>query len=131
MANVLIVEDEPLALSMLVEMIELSPGYSVIACADDLDSALRAAWAAPIDIAFVDINLARNSSGYSVAAKLSRLNINCIFVTSAVPSVPVPEFAVGCLGKPFTTDSVADALNAASGRAVEPSACTIGAFQRY
>ena len=110
MPNVLVVEDEGLVARTLQAYVEMNAGYRVAAVADDLVSALAAVETNQIDVALVDIHLARHASGYAVASELSARGVSCIFVTGHMPPFPMPEIACGCIAKPFTVTSVADAL---------------------
>ena len=88
MLRVLIVEDEPLLAATLKHLIELNPFHQVTAVADDLPSALEAAQARKPDLALVDLQLARGSTGFSVAVKFGELGIPCLFTTSNAPAFP-------------------------------------------
>lgn len=116
MPNVLLVEDEGLVARTLKIFVELNAGCHVVAIADDLETALRAVETQPVDVALVDIGLARHASGFAVASELSARGVDCIFVTGSVPPFPIPEFACGCIAKPFTAASIAEALWTAPSR---------------
>lgn len=112
MANILIVEDDPLVATTLQALAE-AEGRRVVGVAAGLATALEIAQTHRIDIALVDIQLAGFDSGLQVAAELSRLGIRCIFVTGTAPPFPMPEFAVGCINKPCTVAAMKAALDAA------------------
>lgn len=112
MANILIVEDDPLVAATLQALAE-AEGRRVVGVAESLAKALEIANRHRIDIALVDIQLAGFDSGLRVAAELSNLGIRCIFVTGTAPPAPMPEFAVGCIAKPCTVDAMKAALDAA------------------
>lgn len=114
MLNVLIVEDEPTVAMALRELLKMDGRCSAIDTAEDLASALALATLKPPDIAFVDISLANGSSGYSVASELTAKDVRCVFVTGMSPPFAMPEFAVGCLAKPFTAEAVVSALDVAT-----------------
>jgi DNA-binding LytR/AlgR family response regulator len=108
--NILIIEDEPLLARTLAQLIELNPLYRVTGTADDLDSALAAVEAQRPDLALVDLQLARGTSGFRVAGKLQDLGILCLFTTAQPPAFPVSDLAIGCLAKPFEEADLARAL---------------------
>lgn len=122
MLNVLIVEDETSVAAALRELLRMDGRCSAIDTAEDLPGALTLATSNPPDVAFIDISLANGSSGYSVASELTARDVRCVFVTGLSPPFAMPEFAVGCLVKPFTADGVASALDVAA-RTPQSAAC--------
>ena len=113
MLSILIVEDEPLFAATLKHLIELDPMYNVTAVAEDSLEALDAIAERTPDLALVDLQLARGSTGFSVAAKLAELEIPCLFTSGKAPSFPMPDLALGCLVKPFSHEDLVRALKAA------------------
>lgn len=113
MLNIMVVEDEPLLAQTLKHLIELNPCYVVTDLADDFASALAAVERRRPDFALVDLQLARGSTGFSVAAKLVELGIPCLFTSGNAPSFPIPDLALGCLVKPFSEEDLVRALKAA------------------
>ncbi len=113
MLSILIVEDEPLFAATLKHLIELDPMYNVTAIAEDSLAALEAVAERRPDLALVDLQLARGSSGFSVAAKFAELEIPCLFTSGKAPSFPMPDLALGCLVKPFSQEDLVRALKAA------------------
>jgi DNA-binding NarL/FixJ family response regulator len=113
MLKILIVEDEPLLAKTLKHLIELNPRYEVIEIADDLVSALAAAEERLPDLALVDLQLARGSTGFSVAVKLNEIGVPSLFTTGKAPSFPMPDLALGCLMKPYTEEDIVRALKTA------------------
>ena len=91
MLKILIVEDEPLLAATLKHLVELNPLHQVTGIADDLPTALAATEERRPDLALVDLQLARGSTGFSVAVKLGELGIPCLFTTSNAPAFPMPE----------------------------------------
>ena len=65
------------------------------------------------DLALVDLHLARGSTGFSVAVRLSDFDVPCLFVTGRAPDFPMPDLALGCLLKPFTAEDVHRSLSMA------------------
>jgi two-component system, response regulator PdtaR len=113
MLNILIVEDEPLFAETLKYLVELNPRYVVTDVAEDSTSALEAVERRRPDLALVDLQLARGSTGFAVAAKFAELGVPCLFTTGKAPSFPMPDLALGCLLKPFTEEDLVRALKAA------------------
>ena len=113
MLKILIVEDEPLLATTLKHLIELNPRFQVTSIADDLASALEAVEERRPDLALVDLQLARGSTGFSVAVKLNELGVACLFTTGKAPPFAMPDLALGCLAKPYTEEDVVRALKAA------------------
>ena len=113
MLKILIVEDEPLLAKTLKHLIELNPRFEVIAIADDLQSALNAVEDRRPNLALVDLQLARGSTGFSVAVKLNELGVPSLFTTGKAPAFPMPDLALGCLMKPYTEEDIVRALKAA------------------
>jgi len=104
--KILIVEDDAQLATTLKYLVEDNPRYRVVAQADDLDSAVAAAEEYNPDLALVDLQLARGSTGFSVAVRLGDYDIPCLFVTGNSPGFPMPDLALGCLLKPFTAEDV-------------------------
>lgn len=113
MLKILIVEDEPLLATTLKYLIELNPRYQVTAIADDLESALEAAVERRPDLALVDLQLAHDTTGYSVAVKLNEMDIPCLFATGNIPPFPMPDLALGCLSKPYFEEDIVRTLKTA------------------
>jgi DNA-binding NarL/FixJ family response regulator len=113
MLKILIVEDEPLLAKTLKHLIELNPRFEVLAIADDLQSALDAVEERHPDLALVDLQLARGSTGFTVAVKLNELGVPSLFTTGKAPAFPMPDLALGCLMKPYTEEDIVRALKAA------------------
>ena len=113
MLRILIVEDECLLATTLKHLIELNPRYQVTDIADDFDTALVAVEHRRPDLALVDLQLARGSTGFSVAVKLNELGVACLLTTGKAPPFPVPDLALGCLTKPYTEEDVVRALKTA------------------
>jgi CheY-like chemotaxis protein len=104
MLNILIVEDEPLFAETLRHLVELNSRYVVTDVAEDSAGALAAVARRRPDLARVDLQLARGSTGFSVAAKFAELGIACLFTSGKAPAFPIPDLALGGLVKPFSED---------------------------
>ena len=113
MLKILIVEDDAALAATLKYLVEDNPRYRVIAMASDEEEVLRAVQAEAPDLALVDLKLAHGSTGYSVAVRLSDMDVPSLFVTGRAPDFAMPELALGCLLKPFTAEDVHRALSAA------------------
>lgn len=113
MLKILIVEDDRQLATTLKYLVEDNPRYRVVATADDLDSAVAAAEEHRPELALVDLHLARGSTGFSVAVRMSDFNIPCFFISGRAPDFPMPDLALGCLMKPFTAEDVHRSLAAA------------------
>ena len=106
MLKILIVEDDAQLATTLKYLVEDNPRYQVVASADDLDGAVAAAERHAPHLALVDLQLARGSTGFSVAVRLGDYDVPCLFVTGRDPGFPMPDLALGCLMKPFTAEDV-------------------------
>ena len=113
MLKILIVEDDSQLATTLKYLVEDNPRYRVVAIADDLDGAIAAAEEHQPDLALVDLHLARGSTGFSVAVRMSDFNIPCFFISGRAPNFPMPDLALGCLMKPFTAEDIHRSLAAA------------------
>lgn len=113
MLNIIVVEDEPLFAETLKHLIELNPRYVVTDIAEDFVTAMTAVERRRPDLALVDLQLARGSTGFSVAAKFNEIGVPCLFTSGKAPSFPIPDLALGCLVKPFSEEDLVRALKAA------------------
>ncbi len=110
MLKILVVEDDAQLASTVKYLIEDNPRYRVVAIAEDADGAVAAAQLHQPHLALVDLHLARGTTGFSVAVRLSDFDIHCLFVSGKAPSFAMPDLALGCLMKPFTAEDVHRAL---------------------
>jgi DNA-binding NarL/FixJ family response regulator len=104
--KILIIEDDVQLATTLKYLVEDNPRYQVVATADDLDGAISAAARYRPHLALVDLQLARGSTGFSVAVRLGDYDVPCLFVSGKAPAFPMPDLALGCLMKPFTAEDV-------------------------
>ncbi len=116
MLKILVVEDDKQLATTVRFLIEDNPRYRVVAIADDADGAVAAAERHKPHLALVDLHLARGSTGFSVAVRLSDFDVPCLFVSGKAPSFAMPDLALGCLMKPFTAEDVHRALALAEDR---------------
>ena len=113
MLKILIVEDDRQLATTLKYLVEDNPRYRVVAISDDLESSVAAAHEHRPDLALVDLHLARGSTGFSVAVRMSDFDIPCFFISGRAPDFPMPDLALGCLMKPFTAEDIHRSLAAA------------------
>ncbi len=106
MLRILIVENDPQLAETLKYLIEENAYYCVVGLADDTESAIAAAEKHDPDIVLLDLQLARGSTGFMVAARLADLYIPVLFVSGNSPNFPMPDLALGCLAKPVTAEDV-------------------------
>lgn len=109
--KVLIVEDEAF-LAMSLKFLLTVEQHEVVGIADDLESALALAEESRPDIALVDVQLARGTNGFDVAAELRKRNIPTLLATGNAPEAPRPDLAVGCITKPYSDEALFSALRA-------------------
>jgi DNA-binding response OmpR family regulator len=110
--RIVIVEDEAL-LAMTMEDSLIEAGHEVLGVADDLASAVALAARTDPELALVDVQLLRGSSGIDVAAHLNGRGIPCLFVTGNCPADHGRAFALGCLHKPSDERSLLAAVASA------------------
>jgi len=108
--RILVVEDDRQLATTVKFLIEDNPRYRVVGIADDADAAIAAAERHKPHLALVDLHLARGSTGFSVAVRLSDFDVPCLFVSGRAPTFAMPDLALGCLMKPFTAEDVHRAL---------------------
>ena len=116
MLRILVVEDDRQLATTVKFLIEDNPRYRVVGIADDADAAIAAAERHKPHLALVDLHLARGSTGFSVAVRLSDFDVPCLFVSGRAPTFAMPDLALGCLMKPFTAEDVHRALALAEDR---------------
>jgi CheY-like chemotaxis protein len=109
-ARILIVEDEYLvAADLEASLTDL--GYISVGIAQDMESALELAVAAP-DIALVDVHLRDGKTGPRIAKRLIEdFGVKVLFVTANPRMVADAVGAIGVIGKPCRDNLVAAALD--------------------
>jgi len=118
--RVMIVEDEMLLALDLEDML-MDAGHIVVGQASDMDQAISLAERVEgkVDIAIMDVNLARGSNGVDTAAALrQRWNIPSLFVSGNLDE-RTRELAsqwqpIGFVGKPYSEREVLAAISAVS-----------------
>jgi DNA-binding response OmpR family regulator len=104
--RILVVEDDRKLAETIKYQVEDNPRYRVVATAEDSDGAIAAAEQHDPDLVLLDLHLAHGTTGFSVAARLNDLGVPCLFVSGKAPRFPMPDLALGCLMKPFTSEEV-------------------------
>jgi CheY-like chemotaxis protein len=111
MLKVLLVEDEPLILEWLEELLQ-DLRCSVAGVASTLTQALQTFDGVDADVAILDVHLG-SASVFPVAERLRARGIPIIFTTGASgDSLPSPWQSYRVLSKPFKPEQVAAALSA-------------------
>lgn len=114
--RILIAEDEAIIAFSMDDALSKA-GYSVVGIARDSETAVRLADQLRPDLALVDLNLARGTSGATVARRLRELYaIPSIFVSGNpldCRKVSGSLGAFGCLSKPFKDDDLIGAVEVA------------------
>jgi len=114
--RIMVVEDDALIALDIVSLLE-DLGHQVVAEAADADTAWSLAEGDRPDLALVDIRLARNTDGGTLARQLySRLGVRSLFVSGSITEEFRRAMAtidpIGFIGKPVTRRSLGDALAA-------------------
>jgi len=107
--SVLIVEDEPLILIMIEQMIS-DLGYTVSAAASATEAALEAIAATVPDLAVLDVNLGATTS-LPVVQMCRKLGVPVVFITGYAQA-DLPDHCDGApvLFKPFDPDELGSAI---------------------
>lgn len=111
--HVLVVEDESLIAMDIAMMLE-DAGHQVVAEAASVEEVRRLGPEIDVDLAFVDVHLARGSSGIDATVHIRRCwpEAVVVFVTANATKLPT-DFAgaYGVIAKPYTTAGLAAAIN--------------------
>ena len=103
------VDDEALMLGALVSAIEASPDIAQVTKFSDCEEALEFAKSAPIDVAFLDINM-RGMGGLALAERIVAARPSCkIVFCTGYEEYAIPAFklhASGYLMKPISAEDV-------------------------
>lgn len=111
-ARILIVEDEPLIAMMLEDFIE-TLGYAIAGTVDSVDDALAAVGRGEFDAAILDVNLRDNRASWPVADALDQAGKPFLLASGGqIDAPPARHAARPYLGKPYTLDSVKEAIAA-------------------
>lgn len=111
--SILIVEDEHLIAMMLEDFVE-SLGHSPVGTVDNIEDALRCVERGGFDLVILDVNLGAREC-WPVADRLAARSIPFILATGGhVTPPPAHHAEAPTLSKPFTLDSVREALDSAN-----------------
>jgi CheY-like chemotaxis protein len=112
--RILIVEDEPLIAMMLEDFVE-TLGHSVTGVADNLEDGLAAVAGGAFDIAILDVNLRDRKASWPIADALDDAGMPFLLASGGdLDSPPQRHAARPYLSKPFTLESVGNAINSAA-----------------
>lgn len=114
--QVLIVEDEALIAWLIEDALALQ-GHASAGIADTLATALDLADRQRPDLALCDVKLARGDSGVAVAEALAARGIPSLFLSGNCPGAGGHPLIIGCVDKPFRTDTLGIAATIAHARA--------------
>ncbi len=103
--KVLIVEDEALV-ALQIESAAEEAGHSVVGVADNIASAMEIAGQSKPDLALVDVMLARDESGLSLAVMLAEAGVPVFLASGNCPADSARSRALGCLHKPFRDEDL-------------------------
>jgi len=110
--SILIIEDEPLIAMMLEDFLE-SLGHVPAGTADNVEDALDCVVRGGFDLAILDVNLGAREC-WPVADALAARRIPFILATGGhINPAPADHAGAPTLPKPFTLDSVREALETA------------------
>jgi len=113
MVKILIVEDEAIQAASTKMLLE-EMGYQVTGVADRAGKALEMADRLPPDIVLTDIMIKGKTDGIALGRELSqRHGCRIIYMTGSPESLTSETSHDGLLKKPFRTDDLLDALEAA------------------
>ena len=115
MMRVLIVEDDAQVATFLKDIVEIDHEHVVTGIANDLDGAMASIDRCRPQLMLIDLHLAGNATGVEVAARARERSVPTLFTTATPLPFPIPELALGCLCKPYSCYSVAQALRIAEG----------------
>jgi DNA-binding response OmpR family regulator len=112
---ILIVEDDAL-IAMALQMLLCAAGYRVLGPAASVQEALELVSNEEPDIAFVDVNLAGDGDGLSLARLLAeRLGTTIVFLTARPDEArKARETALGVVSKPYGPRTVLRAVEIAA-----------------
>jgi CheY-like chemotaxis protein len=113
----LVVEDEPLILDLIVDMIR-ALGYAVAATADTLSSARRELCKNNFDAVLLDLSI-DGQDGPEIADQLLEMRVPFAFVTGYDGPFEERHASVLVLHKPFTAAQLAAVLDKLAGHPIE------------
>ncbi|MGU9977480.1 MAG: LytR/AlgR family response regulator transcription factor [Candidatus Oxydemutatoraceae bacterium WSBS_2016_MAG_OTU14] len=111
--NILIVDDEPMAVSRLTKLVESIPGCRLVGSASNGLEAIQKVQSINVDLVLMDIHLP-GINGIKAAQQLRALpNPPAIVITTAYPEFTLAAFAIpasGYLLKPITAEKLSDVI---------------------
>jgi DNA-binding response OmpR family regulator len=119
--KIMIVEDEPLIAEGLKELLDGSK-YEVVNCASGAEGAFVVAEKTRPDVAVLDVKLAGDLDGVTLALELSRrYRVTVMFITGNPQAVydRAWDFRHFVLAKPFSESEFLDTIAAACAQAVQ------------
>jgi CheY-like chemotaxis protein len=113
--SILLVEDEPLIRMMLAEMV-VELGHLIVSEAANVEVAMSLAETGSFDLALLDINIA-GSLVTPVVHILDKRSVPIVFVSGySNQTIPVELKGRLLVQKPFSQDTLRDAINRAIGQ---------------
>jgi two-component system, response regulator PdtaR len=121
--RILIVEDEPL-IAFDNEVMLGDAGYEVVATIDGFDEAIALLAREQVDLILSDVRLQGRRTGIDLARVAKKKGIPVLFASGHQPPDDAPEFALGCLMKPYNERQLRLALESVdrflAGKKVKP-----------
>ena len=121
--RILIVEDEPL-IAFDNEVMLGDAGYEVVATLDGFDEAIALLAREQVDLILSDVRLQGRRTGIDLARAAKKRGVPVLFASGHKPPDDAPEFALGCLMKPYSERQLRLALESVdrclAGKKVKP-----------
>jgi len=121
--RILVVEDEPL-IAFDNEVMLGDAGYEVVATLDSFDEAIALLKREQVDLILSDVRLQGKRTGLDLARAAKKRGIPILFATGHKAPPEAPEFAIGCLMKPYSERQLRCALESVdrllAGKRVKP-----------
>lgn len=112
--SILVVEDD-YSFSLELKMLINELGYSVAACIDNSEEAIRFILQTPPDLILMDIDIMGDKNGITVAKEIKHLNIPVLFITSYRDKLHYEQAQktnlIGFLVKPIEDFTLKTAIN--------------------
>ena len=108
--RILIVEDEPLV-AFDNEVMLGDAGYEVVATLDGFDEAIALLGREKIDLILSDVRLKGRRTGVDLARAAKKQGVPVLFASGHAPPKEAPEFALGCLMKPYSERQLRQSLD--------------------
>ena len=102
--RVVVVEDEPLIVMLITDMLE-ELGHELVGACGSIEDALKLVQREAFDVALLDIDLG-GKSGYAVADVVVARGIPIVLMSGFSGRPPSPYQEVAVLGKPFQLDDL-------------------------